>query len=127
MGGQENLDPIKTFLAGAAIGAGAALLFAPRTGEQTREKLRQWSEQARNSVETGGRDLISRIRSLREDIENLSSITIETGQERVRSEMEALLTALEEGRRVLQQERQRRSEGISSSEDVPSEIGSEEG
>lgn len=126
MGGQNSLDPIKTFLAGAAIGAGAALLFAPRSGEQTREKLRQWSEQAKNSVETGGRDLISRIRALREDIENLSSITIDTGRERVRSEMEALLTALEEGRKVLREERQRHSESISNAEDVPSEIGSED-
>lgn len=32
---------IFAFLGGAAIGAGAALLFAPRTGDETRQQIRQ--------------------------------------------------------------------------------------
>ena len=32
------------FLAGAAVGAGLALLLAPRSGRETREKLRGWMD-----------------------------------------------------------------------------------
>lgn len=49
-----------TFLTGAAIGAGFALLFAPRSGEETRRKIReagnQLSDDARESYERISRD-----------------------------------------------------------------------
>jgi len=49
-----------SFLTGAAIGAGLALLFAPQSGEETRRKIRetgnQLSEDARESYERLARD-----------------------------------------------------------------------
>lgn len=38
------LGTVFTFLTGAAIGAGLALLFAPQTGEETRKKIKDMSE-----------------------------------------------------------------------------------
>ena len=38
-------------LVGAAIGAGAALWFAPHSGEQTRHELRTQAEQARERLD----------------------------------------------------------------------------
>jgi gas vesicle protein len=35
---------IVTFLTGAAIGAGLALLFAPQSGEETRKKIKDMGE-----------------------------------------------------------------------------------
>jgi gas vesicle protein len=45
------------FLVGAAIGAAAALLLAPRSGEETRELLSKKAERSRDYVVARGRDL----------------------------------------------------------------------
>lgn len=37
---------LKTFILGALVGAGVALLYAPQGGEQTRQRLSQVKEQA---------------------------------------------------------------------------------
>src|SRR5438045_8491335 len=37
---------LKAFAVGALVGGGAALLYAPQRGEQTRQRLRQAKEQA---------------------------------------------------------------------------------
>ena len=37
---------VLAFLAGAALGAGVALLLAPRSGKETREKLGSWLDEA---------------------------------------------------------------------------------
>jgi gas vesicle protein len=39
-----------TFLTGVAIGAGLALLYAPRTGEETRKKLKDGYEKVSDDV-----------------------------------------------------------------------------
>ena len=38
------LGTVFTFLTGAAIGAGLALLFAPQTGEETRKQLKETAD-----------------------------------------------------------------------------------
>jgi gas vesicle protein len=38
------------FLAGAAVGGVVALLFAPQSGEKTRQKLLQYGDDARETV-----------------------------------------------------------------------------
>jgi gas vesicle protein len=44
---EERGSDVGTFLFGVALGAGVALLMAPRTGEQTRAVLRRNAESAR--------------------------------------------------------------------------------
>jgi gas vesicle protein len=58
-----------TFLWGAIVGAGVALLFAPRAGDQTREeirsgvlRLRERAEDAVRQVQTGVSDTIQNVR-----------------------------------------------------------------
>ncbi|MFB6356004.1 MAG: YtxH domain-containing protein [bacterium] len=101
---------LKAFLSGAILGAGAAILFAPRSGEETREQIRNFGEQASDAVQKGSEDLSEQIRHLRGDIERITSEAIGSSQERVRNELEALGSALEEGKRVLQKERSNRSD-----------------
>ncbi len=43
------------FLAGAALGAGVALLLAPRSGRETREKLGNWLDEAAGEAGEGAR------------------------------------------------------------------------
>jgi gas vesicle protein len=66
------------FLAGAVIGAGVALLVAPKSGKETREYLNQATQEGKDAVGSGGRevvelakDLYDRGRQLAEDASEL--------------------------------------------------------
>ncbi len=54
---ESNIEKILWFCAGAAVGAGVALLYAPQSGEETRKCLRKKAEQARDKVVEAGEEL----------------------------------------------------------------------
>jgi gas vesicle protein len=75
------------FAAGAAIGAAVALLFAPATGEETREFLSKQAKEGRDRAAEAarqGRDMVNRGRE-----------TLTTAFDRAREQFEA---ATREGR-----------------------------
>ncbi len=55
---RDESSGIFGFLLGAAVGAGAALLLAPRSGKETREKLQDWLEERRDR----GEELLAKIK-----------------------------------------------------------------
>ena len=57
----ERSSGIGSFLWGAIIGAGAALLLAPRSGEETREVLREKGRRLRDKAEDTRDDLQARL------------------------------------------------------------------
>jgi gas vesicle protein len=61
---QESGDKVVWFLAGAAIGAAIALLYAPASGEETRAKLIDRANEGRDLLGERGRDLMDRGREL---------------------------------------------------------------
>ena len=52
------------FLAGAVIGAGAALLLAPKSGKDTRNYLSRTTKDSREAMESSGRELMERGKEL---------------------------------------------------------------
>jgi gas vesicle protein len=73
------------FVIGALTGAAVALLFAPATGEETREFLGQKAREGRDKA----RD------------------AVDQGREYYRSQRDNLVTAVERGREAFQQARER--------------------
>lgn len=61
---QESGDKVVWFLAGAAIGAAIALLYAPASGEETRAKLIDKANEGRDLLGDRGRELMDRGREL---------------------------------------------------------------
>lgn len=61
---QESGDKVVWFLAGAAIGAAIALLYAPASGEETRAKILERANEGRDALADRGRDLMDRGRDL---------------------------------------------------------------
>jgi gas vesicle protein len=60
---QDN-SPVVWFLAGAAIGATVALLFAPHSGAETRDRIKRKASEGRETLGETGRDLAGRGRDL---------------------------------------------------------------
>ncbi|MEP6716398.1 MAG: YtxH domain-containing protein [Terriglobia bacterium] len=52
------------FVAGAVIGAGVALLFAPKPGKETRNYIGESTKDSREAMESGGRDLMEKGKDL---------------------------------------------------------------
>jgi gas vesicle protein len=61
---RNTSDSLVWFIAGAAIGASIALLYAPQTGRDTRRLIVKKSRQGREAVAETGRDLADKGREL---------------------------------------------------------------
>jgi gas vesicle protein len=82
-------NPLPYFLFGLGVGAAAGILFAPKSGEETREDLRRRAEE--------GRDYLKRRSGeLREKAEQ----AMDRGREAMHGQREQLSAALEAGRRA---------------------------
>ena len=62
----DNGAAIAWFLAGAATGAAIALLYAPKTGKDTRKYLNKTTREGREAVESSGKELMDRGKELYE-------------------------------------------------------------
>jgi gas vesicle protein len=56
----DDNSKLAWFLAGAVIGAAAALLYAPKSGKDTRKYLGASTRDGREAMEAGGRELMDR-------------------------------------------------------------------
>ena len=61
---ENNSGNLGWFVAGAVIGAGIAVLFAPKSGRDTRKYLGQTTRESREAMETNGRELMERGKEL---------------------------------------------------------------
>ena len=75
------------FLAGASMGAVVVLLFAPKTGEQTRKLIAKKAEEGRDYVASKGREFKGQAEEL-----------VEKGKELVTKQKDRLAEVLETGK-----------------------------
>ncbi len=79
-----------SFLAGAALGAGLALLFAPQSGKETRKKIKEFSGKVAEDVKEGY-DKVSK--EARKSIDQVKA-TAENAIEHVKSFIDGAKTGL---------------------------------
>ena len=82
------------FLAGLGIGALMALLFAPRSGKETRDIIVQKAEEGRDFVKTKT-----------EEIRKQAEDAVEKGKGLVNKQKDLLSAALEAGKQAYQEEK----------------------
>ena len=87
---RPGLTGVITFLAGAALGAGLALLFAPQSGKETRKKIKEFSGKVAEDVKEGY-DKVSK--EARKSIDQVKT-TAENAIEHVKSFIEGAKTGL---------------------------------
>ncbi len=62
----DNTTRLVWFVAGAAIGASIALLYAPASGVEIRRKLKKSAGEGRDKLVDGGKEMLDRGRDLYE-------------------------------------------------------------
>jgi gas vesicle protein len=60
----ENDNKLGWFLAGAAVGAAVAILYAPKAGKDTRAYLGSTAKESKDAMEASGRELMDRGKEL---------------------------------------------------------------
>lgn len=85
-----------SFLAGAAIGAGAALLLAPKTGEEMREKIADLADDAVDSIKEHARQAQQKIAD-----------AFTESKETLKQQKSILASAIEAGKEAMDREREK--------------------
>lgn len=93
------------FLAGGCIGAAVALLFAPKTGIETREYLGSKAKKSAEDLERRVTDGRERLQEKRENISNAIHQTVEKGRDTISKQKEQLNQAIESGKKAYQSEK----------------------
>ena len=97
---KESGSEIGAFLLGAVVGAGLALLFAPQSGQETQEQIRERARRLREVTEGRVRELRDatgeRVRDLREATEDrVRGIRDEVG-----NQLDSVKGAVEQGKQA---------------------------
>jgi len=100
MSEENGGSQIGFFLAGLGIGAVIALLFAPRSGKETRDIIMHKAEEGRDYVKTKSDE----IRKQAED-------AVDKGRDLVSKQKEMLSAALEAGKQAYQDEKAKAKQG----------------
>src|SRR6185369_4972040 len=87
-----------SFVAGAAIGAGLALLYAPKSGKEMRETIADLTE-----------DAVDKIKEYAKDAQDKIKTVIEDGKETIVEKKSILASAIEAGKEAMQKEKERYS------------------
>jgi len=85
-----------SLLAGAAIGSGLALLFAPKSGREMRGQIKDLTDDAVNKTKEYATDAQEKIKS-----------TYEAGKELVKEKQTIISSAIEAGKEAMEKERER--------------------
>ncbi len=89
------------FLAGAIIGAGAALLLAPQTGAETRRLLKDYAEKAEEEI----RERMPEAKAMLDSAIEKGKDFVEKGKEFVGDKKSLLSSAMEAGREAMKKQR----------------------
>lgn len=89
-----------SFLAGAAVGVGAALLLAPKTGEEMRGTIKDLADDAVEKIKEYANEAQTKIRT-----------TYEDGRDVVLEKKSIITSAIEAGKEAMAREKEKQSQG----------------
>lgn len=85
----EDDSKLSYFFLGLGLGVAAGVLFAPKSGEETREFIRSKAEEGADFVKQRG-----------DELRNNAAETIDRGKETLRRQKESLSAAMEAGKQA---------------------------
>jgi gas vesicle protein len=89
---------IGTFLLGAAIGAGLALLFAPQSGAETRADIKRRARKAKDSAARVAGEVTEQVTDTFNDARRRVEEQIDSAREAINAKRDQVLDAMDAGR-----------------------------
>jgi gas vesicle protein len=94
-------------LVGAILGAGAALLMAPQSGQKTRRDITRYARKTGRKLEGVAGEVAERVSELADAVEEKAEELLEKGKDLSAESREVVLGALNEGQQRLGRQRDR--------------------
>jgi len=102
---EKHSGGMGSFFLGLAVGAGLALLFAPRSGMETRRQIRRSAERVRGAAEDAVTDVTERVQDTFEVARQRVEEKIEEARDAIETKREQVQRAVDAGREAAQQAR----------------------
>lgn len=102
---EKHSPGVGNFLLGALIGAGVALLFAPRSGEETRSDIRRRARKAQSAVRDVAEGVTDQVVDTFEGARARVEEQLESARYAITSKKNQVSRAMEAGREAAQQAR----------------------
>ncbi len=99
-GGQSAGSLILAFFLGGLVGAGVALLLAPQPGRETRQKIKELTEEAKEKATEYAEQVKSKVTS-----------TVGKGKEILEEKKSLITTAVEAGKEAYAKEKEKLAKG----------------
>jgi gas vesicle protein len=100
------------FLLGGLIGAGIALLYAPKPGRETRRDISKAAKRAKNDAVEMVEETIQTVNDFVSDMKDKASDVIERGVELSDSAKKEIVRSLEHSQKVIEKQTKRIIEGL---------------
>jgi gas vesicle protein len=101
-----------TFITGGIIGAAVALLYAPQSGERTREELREKAERTIIKAHKLEEEVKDSLNQLVSDVKSRVTLLIEEGKNVAEDKKKEILAAIEAGKKVLEEQKEKLQKNI---------------
>jgi gas vesicle protein len=95
---EQRSTSVTPFLIGLALGAGAALLFAPRSGEETRREIKRRALRARRLAEKKASEITESVTETYEDARRRVEDAIDTAKDAIDLRKRQVTRAVDAGR-----------------------------
>jgi gas vesicle protein len=102
---EKRSGGLGTLFVGLAIGAGLALLFAPRSGAETRQQLRRRAERMRDAAENAVDEVTGTVQDTFEAARQRVEEKIDAARDAIETKREQVQRAVDAGREAAQQAR----------------------
>jgi gas vesicle protein len=101
------LNALGVFLSGGLIGAAAALLFAPRSGKETRESLLRMGEKATNELSAYREEMSEKMEEIFRDLQSDLKSCLKDGKDWTEDKISEIQHTLQNNRRRIEIEMDR--------------------
>ncbi len=100
-----------SFFIGGLVGAGVALLMAPKAGEETREKIKGLAEDLRHKAEGVIEEAKTKAEGVIGDVRARATSAVEKGKELLEEKKSIISTAIEAGKEAYTKEKEKLTKG----------------
>jgi gas vesicle protein len=108
----ETTRIASAFLIGGLIGAGVALLYAPKSGRETRRDISKAAKRAKRDAVELVEDTIETVNDFVGDVKDRASDIIERGVELSESAKKEVIKTFEHGQKMMEKQKRRVIEGL---------------